>query len=79
VGFPAGVVVTFGGLNLGGTVTSFPAGQLVAFGIGGFVRLNADGSLTFTPPTGFTGAFAFQYRLSNGSGTSDAKITITVS
>jgi uncharacterized protein YjdB len=79
VGFPAGVVVTFGGLNLGGTVTSFPAGQLVAFGIGGFVRLNADGSLTFTPPTGFTGAFAFQYRLSNGSGTSDATITITVS
>jgi hypothetical protein len=71
-------VQSFGGPALAGTVTSFPAGQRVGFGIGGFVQLNADGSLSFTPPTGFTGPFSFLYRIANGVGTSDATITITV-
>jgi hypothetical protein len=30
------------------------------------------------PPTNFTGTFTMNYRLSNGLGTSDATITITV-
>lgn len=77
-GFPAGVVASFGGTALAGTVTSFAAGQIVAFGIGGSVRLNANGSMSFTPPTGFTGDFTFQYRLSNGMLFSDANITVTV-
>jgi hypothetical protein len=77
-GFPAAVVESFGGPALAGTVTSFPAGQRVGFGIGGFVQLNADGSLSFTPPTGFTGPVSFLYRIANGVGTSDATITITV-
>ena len=82
-GFPPSVVVSFGGGSLTGTVTSFAAGQGVAFGIGGFlggfVRLNANGSLSFTPPTGYTGTFTILYRISNGIGTSDATISITVS
>jgi hypothetical protein len=77
-GFPAAAVQSFGGPSLAGTVTSFAAGQLVGFGVGGFVQLNADGRLSFTPPTGFTGAFSFLYRIGNGIGTSDATITITV-
>lgn len=77
-GFPAAVVQSFGGPSLASTVTSFAAGQRVGFGIGGFVQLNADGSLSFTPPTGFTGAFSFLYRIGNGVGTSDATITVTV-
>jgi Bacterial Ig-like domain (group 2)/Bacterial Ig domain len=82
-GFPLSVVMSFGGGSLPGTVTSFPAGQGLAFGIGGFlggfIRLNADGSLSFTPPTGYTGTFTVLYRISNGVGTSDATISITVS
>jgi uncharacterized protein YjdB len=82
-GFPLSAVVSFGGGSLPGTITSFAAGQGLAFGIGaflgGFIRLNADGSLSFTPPTGYTGTFTVQYRISNGVGTSDATISITVS
>jgi large repetitive protein len=82
-GFPLANVVSFGGPSLGGSVTAFAAGQLIAFGsggfIGGFVLVNADGTMSFTPPTGYTGMFTFQYRISNGIGTSDATITITVS
>jgi uncharacterized protein YjdB len=73
------VVASFGGTALGGTtVTSFPAGQTVGFGIGGFLRVDADGSLAFTAPAGFTGAFTFQYRLRSAVGSSDAIVTITV-
>lgn len=81
-GFPLAFVASFGGGDLGGAVTTFPAGQLVAFGIAGFVggqlRVNADGSLSFTPPIGYVGSFTVQYRLSNGVGTSDATITFTI-
>ena len=73
------VVASFGGTALGGTtVTSFPAGQTVGFGIGGFLRVDADGSLAFTAPAGFTGAFTFQYRLRSAIGSADATVTITV-
>jgi len=81
-GFPVATVVSFGGGSLGGTVTTFNAGQLVAFGAGGFaggqVRLMSDGTLTFTPPTGYTGTFTVMYRLGSNAGSSDATITITV-
>jgi hypothetical protein len=72
------VVVSFGGGGLPGGATSFPAGQTVGFSIGGFLRVNADGSMSFTPPAGFTGAFTFLYRLSNGTLFSDATVTVTV-
>lgn len=77
-GFPVGTVVSFGGGSLVGGVTSYAAGSLVLFGVGGAVQLMPDGSLSFSPPTGFTGTFTMQYRVSNGLGTSDATISITV-
>jgi uncharacterized protein YjdB len=77
-GFPIGTVVSFGGGSLVGGVTSYAAGSLVLFGVGGSVQLMPDGSLSFAPPTNFTGTFTMRYRVSNGLGTSDATIAITV-
>ncbi len=77
LGFPPAVVASIGGGSLPGTAGSFPAGSNLAFGIGGFIRVNPDGSMSFTPPAGVT-TFTVQYRLANGAGTSDATITITI-
>src|SRR5690606_38808541 len=44
----------------------------------GSLTVNADGSLTFDPPTNYTGLLRFQYRLTNGEGTSDALVTLAV-
>ena len=79
LGFPLATVASFGGGTVGETVASFTAGSLVKFGgLNGSLRVNADGSLSLTPPTGFVGTITFQYRLSNGAGSSDATITVTV-
>jgi uncharacterized protein YjdB len=78
LGIPAGTIASFGGGSLGGTVTSSPAGSTVTFGTGGSLRVNADGSLTFTPSTGFTGTFTFQYRAQNSVGIGDGTVTIHV-
>ncbi len=75
---PLASLVSFGGGSLAGTATSFVAGQKVGFGVQGFLRVNADGSFSLTPPIGFTGDITFQYRIANGLGTSDATVTITV-
>ena len=46
----------------------------------GTVTLNADGSFTYTPATGFTGTDSFTYKANDGSGDSPvAPVTITVS
>ncbi|MEO5925046.1 MAG: Ig-like domain-containing protein [Bryobacteraceae bacterium] len=46
----------------------------------GTLVLNANGSFTFTPTTGFTGSTSFTYRANNGSTNSNtATVTITVS
>lgn len=78
LGFPAATLVSFGGGSVGGSVTSFAAGAQVAFGIGGFIRVNANGSFSFRPPTNATGNFTFEYRLSSSTGTSDATVTVEV-
>jgi uncharacterized protein YjdB len=82
LGFPVAAVASFGGGTLGGIVTTHAAGQLVTFGVGGFVggqiRLQADGGLAFTPPTGYTGVFTVIYRLASSTGSADATITITI-
>ena len=68
----------FGGGSLGGTVTDHAAGSTVSFGTGGSLKVNADGSFTFTPAQGFTGLFTFNYRLTNNYGSSDALVTLAV-
>ena len=44
---------------------------------GGNVVLNTNGTFTYNPPAGFTGADHFFYRLTNGGGTSTGDVTIT--
>ena len=46
---------------------------------GGSVVRNTDGTLTFTPTAGYTGSPTFNYTLSDGSLTSTATVTLTVS
>ena len=47
--------------------------------VGGSVTLNTDGSFTYTPPTGFTGADDFTYTATNGLAPDDtAKVTLNV-
>ncbi|MFN8522584.1 MAG: cadherin-like domain-containing protein [Chloroflexota bacterium] len=78
LGFPSATITSFGGLSAGGSVTSNLAGSTLSLGSGGSLRVNADGSFTFTPATNFTGVFNFQYRLTNTGGTSDGTVTIAV-
>jgi hypothetical protein len=77
-GFPEATVVSFGGGDLGGDVTSRAAGDAVSLDDGGSLTVNGNGSVNFTPPDGFTGEFEFQYRISNTRGTSDAIVRIAV-
>lgn len=44
---------------------------------GGTIDLNADGSFSYTPLTGFVGAETFTYTLENAAGTSTATVTMT--
>ncbi len=78
LGTPAATLTSFGGGSLGGTVTAHAAGSTATFGSGGSLTVNADGSFSFTPATGFSGSFTFQYRITNVIGTSDATVTIEV-
>jgi hypothetical protein len=78
LGVPQATLVSFGGGDLGGSVTTHPAGTTVNFGIGGSLTVNAGGSLSYTPATGFTGYFTFQYRIGNVAGSSDATVTLAV-
>jgi hypothetical protein len=75
-GTPEGSIASFGGGDLGGTVTSNTAGASVPFA-GGTLTVNADGSFTLSSPTTL-GTATFQYRLANGSEQSDATVTVDV-
>ena len=44
----------------------------------GTLALNADGSFTYTPTTGFSGTDSFVYKANDGSLESEATVTITV-
>ncbi|HEX2188412.1 MAG TPA: invasin domain 3-containing protein [Longimicrobiaceae bacterium] len=83
LGFPTATITSFGADSLGGSVTTYAAGSTVSPlpGTGrttGSLRVDADGTATFTPPDGFTGNYVFRYRLTNARGTSDARVTIAV-
>ncbi|MEW5928320.1 MAG: cadherin-like domain-containing protein [Gemmatimonadota bacterium] len=78
LGVPAATVASFGGGSLGGAVTDQAAGSTAAFGSGGSLAVNADGSLVFTPPAGFTGLFTFEYRISNAVDSDVGQATIAV-
>jgi hypothetical protein len=68
---------------LGNDFTGVPAATITAppstSTNGGNVALNADGSFTYNPPAGFEGVDTFSYTLTNGSGSNNATVSITVS
>ncbi|MEW5930387.1 MAG: Ig-like domain-containing protein [Gemmatimonadota bacterium] len=83
LGFPAATITSFGADSLGGSVTTYAAGSTVSPLPGtdrttGSLSVAADGTVTFTPPDGFTGNYVFRYRLTNVRGTSDGQVTIAV-
>ncbi len=58
--------------------TNYPPGQPVNIpGVGTFV-MNADGSYTFTPDSGYTGSFDVTYTATDGSSSATAVLHITV-
>ncbi len=77
-GFPLADVVSFGAGDLGGAVTDNTAGATVGCGGSCSLTVNADGSFSFTPNTGFVGIFTFDYRIQNAGGTSDATVELAV-
>ncbi|HEY5067724.1 MAG TPA: DUF4347 domain-containing protein [Xanthobacteraceae bacterium] len=58
----------------GGTLTAISATNAT----NGAVTLNADGSFTFTPTTGFSGTASFQYTADDAAGNSVDKATVTI-
>ena len=49
-------------------------------GVNGSAAINANGSITFTPVSGFSGTETFNYSVSDGNGgTASATVTVTVS
>jgi len=77
-GLPDPVVSSFGGGDLGGDVNDHAAGDSAVIAPDGSVTVNADGSLTFDPPSGVTGAFSFMYRIDNEAGSDVAEVTVTI-
>lgn len=45
---------------------------------GGTVSINPDGTVTYTPNTGFSGTDSFSYTITDGADTDSATVTITV-
>jgi hypothetical protein len=68
---------------LGNDFTGVPAATITAPPTtstnGGDVSLAADGSFTYNPPAGFEGVDTFSYTLTNGTGSNNATVSITVS
>ncbi|GAB5493079.1 MAG: hypothetical protein Phog2KO_32940 [Phototrophicaceae bacterium] len=77
LGTPTATLISFGGGNLGGTVTTNTVGASVALA-GGSLTVNADGSWSLTGQPFTAGTYSFDYRLSNSQGISDATVTFTI-
>ncbi|MDB5384678.1 MAG: repeat-containing protein [Planctomycetaceae bacterium] len=68
---------TLTGTDANGDALTFSAGSTAA--THGTVTINPNGSFTFTPTTGFTGAATFSYKANDGSlNSNDATVTINV-
>lgn len=78
LGRPPARIVSFGGLDLPGSVTRYDEGETVDFGDNGSIRIDDDGRVVFTPPVDFSGSFRTRYRLQNSAGFSDAIVTFEV-
>ncbi|TDR22421.1 beta strand repeat-containing protein [Marinicella litoralis] len=57
------------------TVTAFDASSAQ----GGAVSVNANGSFTYSPPVGYTGADSFAYTMSDGEFSDSATVSLTIS
>jgi hypothetical protein len=53
-------------------------GQTVTLASGAQVSVGSDGSVNYTPPSGFVGTDSFEYTISDGAETASATVTITV-
>ena len=73
VGAASGVLANDTEFN-GGTLTAISPTNTT----NGAVTLNADGSFTFTPTTGFSGTASFQYTADDAAGNSVDKATVTI-
>lgn len=83
---PANGVLANDTLN-GGAIASYGAstgseqsaiGSSTATSAGGTVRINANGSFTYTPKSGFSGDDTFKYRLVGGGGSDTATVTVSL-
>ncbi|WP_435105319.1 cadherin domain-containing protein [Arhodomonas sp. AD133] len=77
LGDPAGDIASYGGGDLGGSVTDHTAGNSVSLA-GGTLTVNADGSFSLANAPSEPGTYTFDYRLSNGSAQDDGTVTIVV-
>ena len=68
--------------NSGHAITAINGTSIVTNGVvavaNGTVRLNADGTLTFTPATDYNGAASFTYTVASGGVTETATVNVTV-
>ena len=79
LGTPPATLVSFGGGDLGGTVTDNAApGSVTVAGIGTLNMLDTAGNFEFTPDAAFTNVFTFDYQIDNGIGTSVATVEISI-
>ncbi|MGH1493535.1 MAG: SdrD B-like domain-containing protein [Acidimicrobiales bacterium] len=78
LGSPDATIVSYGGGDIGGSVTDYPTNNDLGFSGDGYIELDPDGELEFIPPSDFAGPFTFDYRLENEGGFSDATVTIYV-
>ncbi|WP_306224535.1 Ig-like domain-containing protein [Bosea beijingensis] len=68
--------------NAGRTITAINGSAIAVNGTvtvaGGTVRLNANGTLSFTPTADYNGSFAFTYTVSSGGVSETATVNMTV-
>src|SRR5262249_55861063 len=71
-----GAAIKSYGATTGGEQTTI--GAATPTSQGGSITLNADGSFSYTPPSGFVGDDTFKYVIQNPDGSSTATVTIGV-